>query len=84
MKKEEINELINIQYTIILDCQSKLTLTDYIASKISEGKATKEEYKEQIEKRQIWRDNINQAQEEIRKLEKIEPEEDEINYENMD
>ena len=44
MKKSEIIEQINAQQTIILDREGKLTATDYIAAKIAEGKATKEEY----------------------------------------
>ena len=65
MKAFEIIELINAQQTIILDREVKLPSTDYIAAKIAEGKATKTEYKEKIELRQQWRDDINAAQEEI-------------------
>lgn len=74
MKKSEIIEQINAQQTIILDCEGKLTATDYIAAKIAEGKATKEEYAEKITLRQTWRDDINAAKEEIARLEAIEPE----------
>lgn len=77
MKAFEIIELINAQQTIILDREAKLSSTDYIAAKIAEGKATKTEYKEKIEARQQWRDDINVAQEEIAKLEAIEPEPEE-------
>lgn len=74
MKKSEIIEQINAQQTIILDCEGKLTATDYIAAKIAEGKATKEEYAEKITLRQTWRDDINAAKDEIARLETIEPE----------
>lgn len=74
MKKSEIIEQINAQQTIILDREGKLTATDYIAAKIAEGKATKEEYAEKIAQRQSWRDEINAAKEEITRLESIEPE----------
>ena len=76
MKKSEIIEQINAQQTIILDREGKLTATDYIAAKIAEGKATKEEYAEKIAQRQQWRDDINAAKDEIERLEAVEPEED--------
>lgn len=74
MKKSEIIEAINAQETIILDRESKLTATDYIAAKIAEGKATKAEYSDKIAERQQWRDDINAAQAEIERLNAIEPE----------
>ena len=77
MKKYEIDALINEQQTIILDREGKLTSTDYIAAKIAEGKATKEEYAEKIAQRQSWRDDINAAKAEIERLEAIEPDQDE-------
>ena len=77
MKKYEIDALINEQQTIILDREGKLTSTDYIAAKIAEGKATKEEYAEKIAQRQQWRDDINAAKDEIERLEAIEPDPEE-------
>ena len=77
MKESEKQQLINEQYTIILDREAKLTSSDYIAAKIAEGKATKSEYAEKIAERQQWRDDINAAQTEIARLEAIEPEPDE-------
>lgn len=77
MKKFEIDALINEQQSIILDCEGKLTSTDYIAAKIAEGKATTEEYAEKIAQRQQWRDDINAAQDEIKRLEAIEPDPEE-------
>lgn len=77
MKKYEIDALINEQQTIILDCEGKLTSTDYVAAKIAEGKATKEEYAEKIAERQQWRDGINAAKAEIERLEAIEPDPEE-------
>lgn len=74
MKQAEIIEAINAQESIILDREGRLTSTDYIAAKIAEGKATQEEYAEKIAMRQMWRDDINAAQEEIVRLEDIEPE----------
>ena len=74
MKKYEIEALINEQQTTILDCEAKLTSTDYIAAKIAEGKATKDEYADKIAERQQWRDDINVAKTEIERLKNIEPE----------
>ncbi len=74
MTQAEINEAINAQQSIILDRESCLTSTDYIAAKIAEGKATKTEYVDKIAERQQWRDDINAAKEEIARLEAIEPE----------
>ena len=79
MTKAEIIELINEQNTIVLDREAKLTSTDYIAAKIAEGKATKAEYAEKIAERQVWRDDINAAKEEIARLEAIEPDPEPIN-----
>jgi hypothetical protein len=76
MTKEQIRQLINEQNTIILDREAHLTSTDYIAAKIAEGKATKAEYADKIAERQTWRDDINTAQDEIVRLETIEPEPD--------
>ncbi len=81
MKKYEIDALINEQQTIILDREGKLTSTDYIAAKIAEGKATKDEYADKIADRQQWRDDINAAQAEIARLEAIEPEPEEMPHE---
>lgn len=77
MKKQEIIEAINAQQTIVLDREAKLTSTDYIAAKIAEGNATKTEYKDKIDERQTWRDDINAAKAEIERLEALEPEPDE-------
>ena len=74
MTRDEINQLLNEQHTIILDLEGRLTSTDYIAAKIAEGHATREEYAEKIAQRQQWRDNINAAKAEIKRLEAIEPE----------
>jgi hypothetical protein len=69
----EIQEAINAQQTIILDREGKLTSTDYIAAKIAEGKATKEQYAEKIAERQTWRDDINAANADIERLKALEP-----------
>ena len=73
MKESEIIDAINAQQHIILDREAKLTATDYIAAKIAEGKATKAEYADKIAERQQWRDDINAADDEIARLEALEP-----------
>ena len=73
MKQGEINEAINTQESIILDREARLTATDYIAAKIAEGKATKTEYADKIAERQQWRDDINAATDEKKRLEALEP-----------
>ena len=77
MKKYEIDALINEQQTIVLDREGKLTINDYIAAKIEEGKATKSEYADKIAERQQWRDDINAAKDEIERLEAMEPDPEE-------
>ena len=74
MKQSEIIEAINAQESIVLDREARLTSTDYIAAKIAEGKATKDEYADKIAERQTWRDDINAANAEIERLKAIEPE----------
>ena len=74
MNQQEIQTLINEQESVILDREAGLTSTDYIAAKIAEGKATKEEDADKIAQRQQWRDDINAAQAEIARLEAMEPE----------
>lgn len=39
-----------------------LTRTDYIAAKIAEGSATREEYADVIAQRQAWRAEINELE----------------------
>lgn len=76
MTRDEINQLLNEQYTIIQDRQAKLSASDYIDNKIVEGAATKEHYADRIAERQQWRDDINTANTEIERLKAIEPEEE--------
>ena len=46
----------------ISELKQKLTETDYIACKIAEGSATREEYSEIIAQREIWREEINRRE----------------------
>lgn len=78
MKQHEINDAMQRQEEIILDRKALLSNTDYIAAKIAEGSATKEEYSEQIAERQQWREEINAAEGRLAELEKEVPEEESI------
>ena len=61
----------------MFDAEAHLASTDYIAAKIAEGKATKDEYGEQIAARQECRDTINASRARIAELDAIETEPDE-------
>ena len=61
VKEEEANKK-----TIELEKQKKikklkdlLSSTDYVVIKISEGISTKEEYKDVLENRKLWREELN-------------------------
>ena len=46
----------------ISELKSKLAATDYIAAKIAEGAATREEYAEELAERAVWRARINELE----------------------
>ena len=46
----------------ISELKSKLAATDYIAAKIAEGAATREEYVEELAERAAWRARINELE----------------------
>lgn len=48
--------------------QANLSKTDYVAVKIAEGVATKEEYAKVLAQRQVWRDEVNSAEAELMSL----------------
>lgn len=83
MTREERQALINEQWNRLHEAEGKLKGSDYIASKIAEGKATAEEYAEQIALRQSWRDEINAAADEIDRLESIELEDEEQDEQDL-
>lgn len=65
MTAEEIANIHQVDnLTQISELKQKLAETDYIACKIAEGVATKEEYAEQIKQRQLWREEINRLEKE--------------------
>lgn len=83
MTEEEIANLPTVTpEERIAELKSKLADTDYIACKIAEGVATKEEYAEVIVQRQLWRKEINALEDSVCEIteeyeEKIAEEEDE-------
>ena len=46
----------------IAELKHKLTATDYIAAKIAEGAATREEYADKLSERAAWRTRINELE----------------------
>lgn len=50
------------KWSKIAELKQKLTDTDYIACKIAEGAATREEYADVIAQRQEWREEINRLE----------------------
>lgn len=46
----------------IAELKAKLSATDYIAAKIAEGAATREEYTEELAERAAWRARINELE----------------------
>lgn len=58
LELEKINALQKIS-----ELKANLAATDYIAAKIAEGAATREEYSEQIKQRAAWREEINKLEE---------------------
>ena len=60
MTNEEISNLVENIETKISHLKTNLAETDYIACKIAEGVATKEEYADIIAQRQMWRNEINE------------------------
>lgn len=70
MTRQEIEDRKNVLFSLVRDREAKLRETDYVAAKIAEGAATREEYAEVLAKRQQARADINNAQTELDKLNK--------------
>ena len=64
-KLDQAREDLNNQLSFIY---GQLQSTDYVACKIIEGVATKEEYQDILNQRIEWRNQINELQKEIDKL----------------
>lgn len=78
MTYQDILSEIDVRQRIILECEANLKNTDYVAIKIAEGVASKEEYADVLNNRKLWRDNINLAQSEISSLNSLKV--DEVNF----
>lgn len=72
MTQQEKDQLLQEQREVVLNRESLLSSTDYIAAKIAEGVATKTEYKDKLALRQQWRKDINDANQRIAELEATE------------
>ena len=60
---DKADELANLAVTReIGELKAALAATDYIAAKIAEGAATREEYADKIAQRAIWRARINELE----------------------
>lgn len=59
-KAPELERIATVQE--IAELKAKLTATDYIAAKIAEGVATREEYAEKLAERAAWRARINELE----------------------
>lgn len=78
MTRQEIEDRKNVLFSLVRDREAKLRETDYVAAKIAEGAATREEYAEVLAKRQQARADINNAQAELDKLNKTIPETEDV------
>lgn len=76
MTQQEINDAIQHQQEIILDREAQLRQKDYVGTKIAMGVATREDYADVIAQTEVWRGDINAAQDEIKRLEELEPDPD--------
>ena len=59
-KAPELERVVTAQE--IAELKAKLLATDYIAAKIAEGVATREEYAEKLAERAAWRARINELE----------------------
>lgn len=59
-KAPELERVVTAQE--IAELKAKLAATDYIAAKIAEGAATREEYAEELAERAAWRARINELE----------------------
>ena len=71
MEEKTIQELINEQWNIIHDREAWLATKDYIGTKIAMGVSTIEEYADEIALTEQWRQELNAAKEEIKRLEAL-------------
>lgn len=81
MTKQEINDLINVQHSIKKTAQTEVAKSDYKLLKNFEAQCIGEEFPYDPHalhaEKQAYRDAINAAEEEIARLEALEPEPEE-------
>lgn len=76
MTRQEIEDRKNVLFSLVRDREAKLKETDYVAAKIAEGAATKEEYAAVLSQRRAWRGEINEAEAEVAALDAEVPEDE--------
>lgn len=76
MIRQEIEDRKNVLFSLVRDREAKLKETDYVAAKIAEGAATKEEYAAVLSQRRAWRGEINEAEAEVAALDAEVPEDE--------
>ena len=78
MTRQERQERLDALASLLLKTKAYLLSTDYISAKLAEGVATKQEYADQLAKRNEARDAINQARAEMAELEAMQIEDEMI------
>lgn len=76
MTRQERQERLDALASLLLKTEAYLLSTDYISAKLAEGVATKQEYADQLAKRNEARDAINQARAEMAELEAMQIEDE--------
>lgn len=76
MIRQEIEDRKNVLFSLVRDREAKLKETDYVAAKIAEGAATKEEYAAVLSQRRAWRGEINEAEAGVAALDAEVPEDE--------
>lgn len=83
MTRQEIEDRRNVLHSLVRDREAKLRETDYVAAKIAEGAATKEEYAAVLAERRAWRREINEAEAGVAALDAEVPEDEDMSLGNI-
>lgn len=83
MTRQEIEDRRNVLFSLVSDREAKLKETDYVAAKIAEGAATKEEYAAVLSRRRAWRGEINEAEAGVAALDAEVPEDEDMSLGNI-
>ena len=81
MTRQEIEDRKNFLASVVLDREAKLKEHDYVSAKISDGRATADEYAEVIVSKNRWAEEVNEAMAEMARLKDITPEDEGLNLE---